>query len=85
LDELRMGPKKLMIVGSSAGGELAQERLYSAVIVEALNCAAQILICPVLGDQNETFSSNQYIGEGFWSRGSNITGWACLLGGRLGS
>jgi acetyl esterase/lipase len=38
----------------------------------------------MLDDRNETASSYQYIGEGSWSRGSNLTGWSCLLGRRRG-
>lgn len=43
-----------------------------------------MLICLVLDDRNITISSQRYVEEGTWSRDSNQTGWACLLGERRG-
>ncbi|KAF8858582.1 lipase [Acephala macrosclerotiorum] len=84
LDELRIDPKKLMIAGSSAGGGLAAGTALLSRDRGGPQLCAQVLICPMLDDRNETVSSNQYVGEGTWSRGSNLTGWTCLLGGRRG-
>lgn len=84
LDELRVDPKKLMIVESSAGGGLAAGTALLSRDRGGPQLCAQILICPMLDDRNETVSSYQYIGEGSWSRGSNLTGWTCLLGRRRG-
>lgn len=84
LDELRIDPKKLMIVGSSAGGGLAAGTALLSRDRGGPQLCAQILICPMLDDRNETVSSYQYVGEGSWSRGSNFTGWTCLLGRRRG-
>ena len=44
--------------------------------------AAQILVCPMLDDRNETISSHQIDGIGLWDRGCNEAGWTALLGDR---
>ncbi|RDW85330.1 hypothetical protein BP6252_02920 [Coleophoma cylindrospora] len=84
LDGLQIDPDKLMIAGSSAGEGLAAGVALLCRDRGGPNLCAQVLICPMLDDRNETVSSNQYISEGSWSRGSNLTGWACLLGSRRG-
>jgi len=84
LDELRIDPKRLMIAGSSAGGGLAAGTALLSRDRGGPQLCAQLLICPMLDDRNETVSSYQYVGEGSWSRGSNLTGWNCLLGQRRG-
>ncbi|CZR65462.1 related to lipase/esterase [Phialocephala subalpina] len=84
LHELKIDPRKLMIAGSSAGGGLAAGTALLCRDRGGPQLCAQILICPMLDDRNETVSSHQYVGEGTWSRGSNINGWTCLLGGPRG-
>jgi acetyl esterase/lipase len=75
LDELRIDPTKLMIAGSSAGGGLAAGTALLSRDRGGPPLCGQILICPMLDDRNETISSYQYVGEGSWSRGSNLTGY----------
>jgi acetyl esterase/lipase len=84
LDMLKIDPEKLMIAGSSAGGGLAAGTALLSRDRGGPHLCAQLLICPMLDDRNETVSSYQYIGEGSWSRGSNLMGWTCLLGQRRG-
>ncbi|KUJ15070.1 esterase/lipase [Mollisia scopiformis] len=38
----------------------------------------------MLDDRNRTMSSQQYVGEGAWNRGSDIMAWECLLGEQRG-
>jgi acetyl esterase/lipase len=82
MQELGINPCQLIIAGSSAGGGLAAGTALMSRDRGGPQLCAQILICPMLDDRDETISTHQYIGEGSWSRGSNITGWTSLLGNR---
>lgn len=82
--ELGVDVTNMVIVGSSAGGGLAAGTALMARDRGTVDLRAQVLICPMLDDRIMTVSSQQYIGEGTWSRDSNQTGWACLLGPRRG-
>jgi len=82
--ELGIDPTNLIIAGSSAGGGLAAGTALLARDRGTPALHAQVLICPMLDDRNITVSSQQYVGEGTWSRDSNQTGWTCLLGERRG-
>jgi acetyl esterase/lipase len=43
-----------------------------------------MLLSPMLDDRNNTVSSVQMSGTGFWDRTANQTGWQALLGDRQG-
>lgn len=81
-DELGCDPGRLVIVGASAGGNLAAAATLRARDGGGPKLAGQLLIYPMLDDRNETVSSYQYDGFGRWDRTSNDTGWSAYLGDR---
>jgi acetyl esterase/lipase len=83
-DALGIDPKRLAVGGGSAGGGLAAAVALLARDRGGPKLAAQILICPMLDDRNETFSNHQFAGLGAWDRTSNDTGWNALLGNERG-
>lgn len=82
--DLGIDPDRLIIAGSSAGGGIAAGTALLARDRGTVALLAQMLICPMLDDRDSSISSQQYVEEGTWSRGSNVTGWTCLLGERRG-
>lgn len=83
--EIGIDADRLMIGGASAGGGIAAGTALMARDREGPKLVAQMLICPMLDDRNETVSSHQYEGSGTWDRGSNIMGWTALLSDRRGT
>jgi acetyl esterase/lipase len=84
-EELGFDPGCLVIAGMSAGGGLAAGTALMARDRSGPELAAQILICPMLDDRNQTISSHQIQGIGIWDRTSNEAGWTALLGDRRGT
>lgn len=80
--ELGFEPGRLIIAGGSAGGGLAAGTTLMARDQGGPALAAQILVCPMLDDRNQTISSHQIDGIGLWDRRSNDAGWDALLGDR---
>ncbi len=80
--ELGFDPERLIIAGGSSGGGLAAGTALMARDQGGPALAAQILLCPMLDDRNETISSHQIDGIGLWDRRSNDAGWDALLGNR---
>ncbi|MVZ99088.1 alpha/beta hydrolase fold domain-containing protein [Actinomadura sp. LD22] len=83
--ELGFDPGKLVTAGLSAGGCLIAGAGLLARDRGGPAAAAQVLICPMLDDRNETVSSRQIQGIGVWDRASNAAGWTALLGDRRGT
>jgi acetyl esterase/lipase len=83
-EELGGDPDRLVLVGGSAGGGLAAATAILARDRSKPSVTAQLLMCPMLDDRNETVSSRQYDGIGIWDRQSNELGWTALLGGSRG-
>jgi acetyl esterase/lipase len=83
--ELGIDPARLIVGGSSAGGGLAAGVTLLARDRQGPALRASLLMCPMLDDRNETVSSHQIQGIGFWDRTSNFTGWNALLGERRGT
>jgi len=80
--ELGVDPARVIVGGASAGlaaavALLARDRGGPALL-------AQLLLCPMLDDRNETPSSYQMAGLGIWDRGANEVGWTALLGAARG-
>ena len=82
--ELGIDPARILVAGGSAGGGLtaavallARDRGGPALI-------AQMLMCPMLDDRNDSVSSRQMAGLGVWDHTSNETGWTALLGTACG-
>lgn len=84
LAELRIDAAKLMIAGSSAGAGLAAGVALYARDNNGPSLCAQLLVCPMLDDQDKTASSQQYINDGTWTGASNLAGWTALLGEHRG-
>jgi acetyl esterase/lipase len=78
--ELGIDPGKIIILGASAGGGLAAATALLARDRGGPALAAQLLLCPMLDDRNDTPSAIQSEGRGVWDRLANNTGWTALLG-----
>lgn len=70
----------LIVTGMSAGGGLAAGVALRARDERGPRVDAQLLMCPMLDQSNDTPSSHQYSGCGLWDRESNDVGWNALLG-----
>lgn len=82
--ELGIDPERIVVAGVSAGGGLAAAVSLLARDRGGPALRAQLLICPMLDDRNDSPSSRQLAGVDTWDRTSNETGWAALLGERAG-
>lgn len=80
LGELGIDPRRLLVAGQSAGGNLATCVAIMARDRGGPKICGQLLDCAMLDDRQETNSSKQFVGEGTWSRGSNEMAWAANLG-----
>lgn len=80
--QLGIDPLRLIVAGMSAGGGLAAGLALMARDRGGPALAAQLLMCPMLDERNETPSSHQFSKLGLWDRESNDTGWNALLGER---
>lgn len=84
-DELNIDSAQIVVFGSSAGGGLAAATTLMARDRQGPRIAAQVLICPMLDDRNDTASAIQGDGRGIWDRRANLTGWTALLGDARGA
>ncbi|KAH7144511.1 Alpha/Beta hydrolase protein [Dactylonectria estremocensis] len=84
LAELGIDPEYLMLAGQSAGGNIVAAMTVMARDRDGPKIRAQLLDSPMLDDRMETNSSKQFVGEGSWSRGSNVTAWTAYLGDSAG-
>lgn len=84
-EELGIDPDRILIAGGSAGGGLAAGTALLARDRRGPKLLAQLLMCPMLDDRDQTVSTHQIDGVGVWDRGSNLTGWSALLGDRRGT
>jgi acetyl esterase/lipase len=71
---LNIDPARLMVAGQSAGGGLAAGVALLARDRGGPALCAQLLLCPMLDDRNETVSCKQYVNEGIWSQNMNLLG-----------
>ena len=83
-DEVGIDPARVIAGGASAGGGLAAAMAMLARDRGGPDLLAQLLLCPMLDDRNETPSSYQMAGLGVWDRGANELGWTALLGAARG-
>jgi acetyl esterase/lipase len=79
-EELGGDPERLAVVGGSAGGGLAASVAIMARDRAKPTILAQLLMCPMLDDRNDSVSSRQFDGIGIWDRQMNELGWTALLG-----
>jgi acetyl esterase/lipase len=75
---------RIVVAGGSAGGGLAAAVALLARDRGGPALFAQMLMCPMLDDRNDTPSARQMAGLGIWDRASNDTGWTALLGAARG-
>lgn len=81
---LGIRPDRLAVAGASAGGGLAAGVALAARDRGGPHLCGQLLDYPMLDDRGLTASTYAFDGVGVWDRVSNETGWAALLGGRVG-
>jgi acetyl esterase/lipase len=79
-DELNIDPGRIVIGGASAGGGLPAGVTLMSRDRNGPPILAQLLMCPMLDDRNDSASARQMQGRGIWDRSSNETGWNALLG-----
>ncbi|MFC5753935.1 alpha/beta hydrolase [Actinomadura rugatobispora] len=82
--ELGADPARIIVAGTSAGGGLAASLALLARDRGGPALAAQVLMCPMLDDRNDSVSTRQMAGRGVWDRTANDTGWTALLGDARG-
>lgn len=77
---LEVDPDRIVIAGISAGGGLAAATALLARDRGGPALFAQLLLCPMLDDRNDSESATQMAGVGAWDRSANETGWSAYLG-----
>lgn len=82
---LGIDPENIIVMGGSAGGGLSAGVALLCRDRGSVKLAGQMLMCPMIDDTNSTLSSYQYLAGNTWVRSSNILGWKCLLGDRVGT
>jgi len=83
-DELGVDANRIVAAGGSAGGGLTAAVALLARDRGGPALTAQLLMCPMLDDRNDTPSAVQMAGLGIWDHTSNETGWTALLGAARG-
>ncbi|MBB4890501.1 acetyl esterase/lipase [Streptomyces netropsis] len=83
--ELHIDADRIIIGGKSAGGGLAAALALLTRDRGGPQPLGQLLLCPMLDDRNNTFSSHQMTGIDMWDLTSNATAWKALLGDRYGA
>ncbi|MCR6633756.1 alpha/beta hydrolase fold domain-containing protein [Devosia sp.] len=82
---LGIDPKRIVIMGGSAGGGLSAGVSLIARDRGTVKLAGQMLLCPMIDDTNTTPSSHHYLRGNTWTRQRNLLGWQSLLGDRVGT
>ncbi|SNQ49711.1 Acetyl esterase/lipase [Frankia canadensis] len=82
--ELGADPRRIVIAGASAGGGLAASLAHLVRDRGGPALLGQLLMCPMLDDRNDSYSTLQMAGTGVWKRSDNQLGWQALLGERRG-
>ena len=83
--ELGLDPERIIVAGGSAGGGLAAAIALMVRDLGGPALFAQMLMCPMLDDRNDTPSARQMAGLGVYDRTSNQTCWTALLGDARGT
>ncbi|MEW2071613.1 alpha/beta hydrolase [Streptomyces sp. NPDC007346] len=81
---LGVDPRRIVVMGGSAGGGLSAGVALMARERGGPSLAGQLLLCPMLDDRNTTVSSHQYTDRGTWRRAMNVLAWQALLGEQAG-
>jgi acetyl esterase/lipase len=77
---LAIQPDGIVLQGFSAGAGIAAGVALMARDRGGPALAAQMLLCPMLDDRNDSASGWQMAGAGIWDRTANETGWSAYLG-----
>ncbi|MFI6355263.1 alpha/beta hydrolase [Streptomyces sp. NPDC050743] len=83
--ELGIDAGRVVVGGKSAGGGLAAALALLTRDRGGPGPVGQLLLCPMLDDRDDTFSSGQMAGVDTWDRTSNATAWQAVLGDRYGA
>ncbi|MFD0885285.1 alpha/beta hydrolase [Streptosporangium algeriense] len=83
-EELGYDPERLIVMGGSAGGNLAAAMSLMARDRKGPALAGQLLLVPMLDDRNQSVSTHQYDGIGTWDRAANLFAWKSVLGDGVG-
>jgi triacylglycerol lipase len=83
--ELRIDPRRIGVMGESAGGGLAAGLALLARDRNEFPLAFQHLIYPMLDDRTCVADPNPFTGEFIWTPAQNMFGWTSLLGAAPGS
>ena len=81
--ELGVDPKRIAIMGDSAGGGIAASLAHYIKLKGGPAVAKQILIYPMLDDRNLEVDAN-IAPYATWTTDDNKTGWGALLGDKMG-
>ncbi|MEU6145658.1 alpha/beta hydrolase fold domain-containing protein [Streptomyces sp. NPDC047081] len=79
-----LDPDRVVVTGASAGGALAAGIALKARDSGGVPILGQLLLCPMVDDRVDSWSSRQMDGHGIWDSTSSVTGWTALLGDRRG-
>lgn len=82
--ELGIDSARLMVTGQSAGANLATQMAVMARDKGGPKLCGLLLDSGMFDDRHESSAINQYVTEGTWTRGSNVTAWTAYLGDRAG-
>lgn len=83
-ERLGVDADRILLGGKSAGGGLAAALALLTRDRGGPAPIGQLLLCPMLDDRNESYSSHQMAGLDIWDRTSNATAWRAALGERYG-
>ncbi len=78
-NELNIDPQRIVVVGDSAGGNLAAATTILAIERKTLTPCFQMLIYPVLDQKQETESMKQYLKTPMWNATLNRKMWLKYL------
>jgi len=79
-DELGIDPRRLVLVGGSAGGAISGGLALRLRDAGGPELAALMLIQPQLDDRNQLPSTFELDDDIIWDRTSNLTAWSLYLG-----
>lgn len=82
--ELGIDPRRVVVMGGSAGGGLAAAVALRARDAGGPALAGQLLMCPMLDDRNDSASVRQMASLRMWNQADNELGWTTLLGDERG-
>ncbi|WP_166346513.1 alpha/beta hydrolase [Phytoactinopolyspora limicola] len=82
--DLGIDPRRVLVLGASAGGGIAAGVALLARDRGGPAIAGQALYCPMLDDRNNTVSARQHYHMAGWDGAANHWGWRFLLGDDAG-